>query len=188
MSEIKKQCTKCKEWKPATPECFYKHPTGKDGLASKCISCTLEYRKTAEVQRRDRHRRQTEEYRKWRRQYEGQDGKGYEIKKTYRTSQKGKDAQARYRESEKGKENAKRGWRKETYQHKKQKRPAQIAARVTVANAIRLGKIPSASALPCVQCGGNAQEYHHYLGYSKEHRLDVIPVCRKCHRDLEASR
>ena len=35
-----KQCTKCKEYLPATGEYFYKEPLGKDGFKTICIKCS----------------------------------------------------------------------------------------------------------------------------------------------------
>jgi hypothetical protein len=43
------------------------------------------------------------------------------------------------------------------------------------------GLLPPAKTLLCVDCGAQAQEYHHHNGYEPEHLLDVIPVCRACH-------
>jgi hypothetical protein len=46
------------------------------------------------------------------------------------------------------------------------------------------GKIKRAPSYHCrasLLCFKRATEYHHHLGYNKNHRLDVIPVCRKCH-------
>lgn len=37
-------CTRCNKVLPATLEYFYAHPSGKFGLAPKCIKCSREYR------------------------------------------------------------------------------------------------------------------------------------------------
>jgi hypothetical protein len=34
----------------------------------------------------------------------------------------------------------------------------------------------------CRDCNEQAEEYHHYLGYAPEHWLDVIALCKDCHR------
>lgn len=47
------------------------------------------------------------------------------------------------------------------------------------------GSLPKASACQCAICGQAAHHYHHYLGYEPEHWLDVIPLCRPCHRRSE---
>lgn len=36
-----KKCTKCGDEKPATLEYFYKHPSGKSGIASRCKACCI---------------------------------------------------------------------------------------------------------------------------------------------------
>lgn len=62
----------------------------------------------------------------------------------------------------------------------KQKR----AAHITLNNAIARKKVESVRACKCVQCGQQAQEYHH-ADYSKP--LDVIPVCTLCHNAIHAN-
>lgn len=59
--------------------------------------------------------------------------------------------------------------------------PERDKARVAVARAKKAGRLPKASDLLCVDCGRQAQEYDHYLGYNEEHWLDVQPVCKPCH-------
>ena len=54
-------------------------------------------------------------------------------------------------------------------------------ARSLVNVRIRRGTLVSPSTLLCVDCGGPASEYDHYLGYAPEHKLDVQAVCRPCH-------
>ena|SRR5579863_9599822 len=54
-------------------------------------------------------------------------------------------------------------------------------AKDKVKNEWRTGRTPKASQLNCTDCGKPACEYDHYLGYAKEHWLDVEPVCRSCH-------
>jgi len=65
MSEMivpQKQCTKCHEWKPATPEHFYRHKKSPDGLYPQCKACKDAYRKTPEG--RDVVKRKVEKWRK----------------------------------------------------------------------------------------------------------------------------
>jgi aspartate carbamoyltransferase regulatory subunit len=57
----------------------------------------------------------------------------------------------------------------------------RMLARGRVSNAVRVGKLPHVSTQNCVYCGKQAIQYHHYLGYEREHTLDVLPVCRSCH-------
>jgi hypothetical protein len=71
---------------------------------------------------------------------------------------------------------------------------AQEAAHRALRLAVRYGRIPRASTLPCVDCGHvwtpgeRRHEYDHHLGYAPEHRLDVQPVCTTCHADRERAR
>ena len=60
--------------------------------------------------------------------------------------------------------------------------PERQKARQAVAEAVKSGKLPRPSELRCTDCDRYAQEYDHYLGYAPEHRLDVQPVCIKCHK------
>ena len=57
-----KQCTKCKEWFPATPEYFYRHKKSRDGLYYSCKTCKDGYRHTPEG--REVVKRKVEKWRK----------------------------------------------------------------------------------------------------------------------------
>lgn len=59
--------------------------------------------------------------------------------------------------------------------------PEKHAARTAVTKMIELGWMPKASELRCVDCGGQAKEWDHHLGYSEECRLAVLPRCQRCH-------
>lgn len=50
----------------------------------------------------------------------------------------------------------------------------------TVGSAIRRGDLPPAKAMPCHDCGGRAEHYHHE-SYDRDKWLDVIPLCAACH-------
>jgi hypothetical protein len=54
-------------------------------------------------------------------------------------------------------------------------------ARAAVNQAVRRGKLPRVKTLQCVECGGQAEEYHHHISHKREHYLDVIPLCKTCH-------
>lgn len=66
--------------------------------------------------------------------------------------------------------------------------PERIAARNAVNNRVVSGRLLRAQDQDCVDCGVPAEQYDHYLGYEREHRLDVQPVCRSCHADRDAAR
>ena len=68
---------------------------------------------------------------------------------------------------------------RERARRQREKSPEKVAAR----NATRRLKYPEA----CECCGAVGKvEAHHYLGYSKEHHLDVMFLCKKCHRHQES--
>lgn len=60
--------------------------------------------------------------------------------------------------------------------------PEAQAAHNQIKAAIRMGLLPKASERPCRLCSNQATEYHHHNGYGVGHELDVIPLCRSCHR------
>lgn len=66
--------------------------------------------------------------------------------------------------------------------------PEKLRARMAVMNAVTAGRLPSAAQCRCSDCGRWADEYDHYLGYTHDHRLDVQPVCVRCHKAREKSR
>ena len=51
-----------------------------------------------------------------------------------------------------------------------------------VRTVIRNGRMVKPTLLPCFDCGEQAKHYHHHLGYSRSHWLDVRAVCMSCHR------
>lgn len=53
-----------------------------------------------------------------------------------------------------------------------------------VSQAIKKGELKKLSDCKCVECGNGATEYHHYIGYQKKNWLDVVPVCKPCHKEL----
>ena len=105
-----------------------------------------------------------------------QSPKGRASKRRYNRSPKGRQAQRRYDKTPKGKES-----RRRCAQARSARYPQKLAAEAFVRNAIRNGEIHAASELSCKDCGKQAEHYHH-PSYKREHWLDVIPLCLKCHR------
>lgn len=65
------------------------------------------------------------------------------------------------------------------------KNPERVSARSLVNQRVRFGRMPKASSLKCSVCGCDAKHYHHHNGYAFENRYDVVPVCVKCHNELD---
>lgn len=82
--------------------------------------------------------------------------------------------------------NWKGGISKDNYRYKKRqvkKYPKRARARSIVAKAKRTGKlIPK----PCLVCGASQDIQAHHEDYNKP--LEVIWLCRSCHRDLHEAR
>lgn len=109
------------------------------------------------------------------------------CQRAYRKTKKGKSvnrkADNKYRQTEKGKI-SRRVWQNQFHAHN----PNYQRALSAVNYAVRTGKLPQPDSLQCHYGEHPAQEYHHYKGYEPEHRLDVVPVCRKCHRKIHINR
>jgi len=167
---VTKTCSSCKEEKPLSE--FNLCRSTKDGRHNRCTLC---------------HRKADKRYR--------DSKKGTLQKATYRASPKGramvkasgtryaqtdsfKADQRKYKQSDKGKASGKR--RAAT---QRRIRPNHIAARLAVSHAIEQGKLPPAKECPCNcdYCNKQASQYHHWLGYAREHWLHVIPLCLDCH-------
>jgi ribosomal protein L34E len=58
--------------------------------------------------------------------------------------------------------------------------PQAFDARLAVFRAVQAGRLVWAGT--CELCGGNGRMHHHHQDYTR--RLDVIPLCRACHRTV----
>lgn len=63
----------------------------------------------------------------------------------------------------------------------KKERPLEMQARSAMGHAIRDGKLVPK---PCMMCGEKKVDGHHHNGYSKEHWLDVVWLCRIHHTQV----
>lgn len=162
-----KICTECKQLKDLNS---FSPGNAKFDRHSRCKECNAkiakEYRKT----------KRGKEYQK---QYWKSD-RGKRVLSRYKTSEKGKQAGRKYTQSKNGKEKL-----RQYTQSKRREDKARFQARAAVNNAVRSGKLPKVSTQKCISCYKNAQDYHHHKGHNKENWLDVIPMCRKCHRNYE---
>ena len=110
------------------------------------------------------------------------------CQKFYNQSQQGKIRMKRYKQTEKGKiankhyEQGKTG--KATKKRYRAKHSEREKAKNKVHNTIRAGKLCGPKTLACYYCPKPAEQYHHWRGYDKKHWLDVVPVCKNCHRNI----
>ena len=148
-----KKCSKCQLIKPKKD--FYKHVGCKDGTRPDCKEC----HKKSGAKRISKS--QKSEYDKLR----------YKENR-----QEVINRAAKWKKTDKGRIAARRSAKTQRDRH-----PEKYRARNAVYQAIKRGKIPHPSTLKCINCNKNAKQYHHHNGYGKKERLDVIPVCIKCH-------
>ena len=169
-----KICTKCETLKSWDE--FSKNKGKSDGHHSWCKKC---------ANTNKRAYRRTEKGKAARRKYKCSE-EGMASNKRYYLSEKGKAAARKYSRTKKGKETSYRGNHSEAgkrardsyYQRHKKDHKAHGA----VGRAVEAGILPHISTQRCKDCETAAIDYHHHLGYEKEHWLDVIPLCRKCHQ------
>ena len=117
---------------------------------------------------------------------------GRKYARKYQQTKKSKAYQKQFRQIEVGIATRKRASAKfhKTEKHKKAykkyciKNPEKRHAKNAVNYAVISGKLPRPDTLLCHYCPKPAQQYHHHKGYAKEHWLDVVPVCIRCHYNL----
>ena len=122
--------------------------------------------------------RKTEKYKIALRHYRQKSEKHKVSNKRYQKTEKGKATLRRYYQSEKGKVASRKFSLLYNIRY-----PERRKAGNAVNSAIRAGKLPCPNSLQCYYCPNPAQEYHH-PNYAKKHRLDVLPICKKCHIKL----
>src|ERR1700733_14678048 len=153
-----KTCQSCNI--PKATSDFYKDSRCQDGFKGKCKECYLKeraaYAKTESAKQKISKRNKSPERREWR--------------KSWSKGPVGRSIQARERKSDAFKARMKR-------YYLKNKGTDKINARAAIGYDISKGKIPPAKEVQCHKCPKQAEHYHHHLGYSKEHRRHVIPLC-----------
>lgn len=155
-----KKCTKCGLQKDESE--FYAKKTGRDGLTARCKECI----------RNDVAAYQNTEH-------------GKKVKHAYNHSEAGKAA-FRKHDRKRDKTEYRKQQKNQAGKKHRLKYEDRRKARQAVKDAVKHGKIPRVKTLTCSMCQAKpAEQYHHYLGYSKEHKLDIIPLCRTCHREVE---
>lgn len=152
-----KQCPRCKEFKDFSQ--FNKNRNKPDGLQNYCKIC----------QAKANHKY-------------NQSDRGKARAKRIRKTEQWKVYQDRYSRSDKGRIANLRKVLKYDRDN-----PEVKKAHDAVYHARRTGKLPYPKTLNCIECGKQAEAYHHHKGYSKENRLNVVPVCTKCHSAITRS-
>lgn len=82
----------------------------------------------------------------------------------------------KYKQSDKGKATAKKSSSAAYYRY-----PEKAIARSRLRYAVSKGII---NKEPCMDCGVEKVEAHHYIGYEEKNWYDVYWLCRKHHRDI----
>jgi len=105
--------------------------------------------------------------------------------KEYRVTDKGKqkhrEGSKKYQKTKKGKQTCNKAMKKWDDLN-----PSKVKAKNAVNYAVQIGKIPHISTQIC-KCGNQANHWHHHKSYEPECRLDVVPVCRVCHRKIHSN-
>jgi len=60
----------------------------------------------------------------------------------------------------------------------------QTQATKYVNHQVAEGKLANIGTQVCLDCGEQAEHYHHNVSYKREHWLNVIPLCQSCHFSL----
>jgi hypothetical protein len=152
MSESKK-CSACRLDLPLADFNRDKYATG--GLHNQCRRCHAEAVKRSYQRHKESTLARKTEYRNANRG---------------RVRQTDRDYYARNRQE-----------RQEYHQEWYARSPHVWKANRAVANAVQRGELAPVHTLACDKCGNPATDYHH-PSYAKEDRLNVIPLCRSCHR------
>ena len=171
-----KTCCRCKTEKELNE--FVKSSRSKDGFSNRCKHC---HRIASIKSCRDNPDGRKESYQKYYETHKQEHMKRC-VSWAKRNPQKVREIKLRCFKNmtEDQIERLNQHRRKSTIQQR-QKFPDKYKARSKVNNAIAKNKIPKASTLQCINCGNQAQQYHHHNGYNIEHWLDVVPMCIPCH-------
>lgn len=152
-TSLMKVCSKCGKEKPCSD--FVKNRSRSDGLAHYCKDCAYLARKLWQ----EKH---PESYRASKR-------------KTYwQNPERERERSKQYRENN-----------PEVVGHQNHEYVKNNPQRMHAVNAVNrlvaAGGMPPVASLACVECGGQANDYHHH-SYEQKYWLDVVPLCRSCHR------
>lgn len=154
-----KRCSKCKNVFPATLEYFHKSSRAKDGLRTECKTCRVSSSHNYYERNSEKIGAYVSEWQ--RNNYEK--WREYSIKSRHKNPEPSRQAARQY-----AKDN-----------------PEIVRAHHAVKYAVSKRYLPPVKDCKCAECGKQAQHYHHW-SYLPEHRLDVIPLCTKCHKKVHS--
>lgn len=177
--EALKQCTKCGEFKPATAEFFGR--SKRDGLTSSCKNCERSRCRAWRAENPDKQRA----YREMNKEYFNEYLRAYRAANPERRAKwsrasernRGPRDPARHRAYRQKNKSRIENWRIK-YQLTHQ---SAIKAKGVVSHAVKRRRLPAIATCRCATCHSSAAEYHH-PSYAADDRLNVIPLCRSCHR------
>lgn len=148
-----KQCSKCRETKPLSD--FNKNKSRPDGYAHYCKPCAM--------------------------------GRSRQWVESNRDTVRAAKRKYYWKNPEKERETARTNRREKPEANNRHNRtynkvhPGRMKAVNTVNRAVARGDLLPVCEKSCVSCGKQAQDYHHH-SYEPEFWLDVIPLCKSCHR------
>lgn len=201
-AETLKRCPRCCESKPTSE--FSKNSTTTDGLQTYCRPCCKAYIATPQEAPASKVCSRCEEDKPISEYHKRGGGHAYYCKACARKRALADVAAGTYRTPEfraRGRVNAmrylgKEGNREKMHEYQRSEKGKQLnrrqyekhqdklPARQSVKEAIEKGWLPRAYKLRCFKCGDVAREYHHSVGYAPDALLDVVPICRLCHRKI----
>lgn len=176
-SESTKVCSRCHQTLPVSA--FGSRKANRDGLMGYCRECynagLRAYRQTpagrSVAKRANRKHTATPQFKANRRIRERT---RYKTDPEYRA--KILAACREYSKTEAGRQTRSRASVAYRQQH-----PERVLARSMVNRAILAGRLVTPKGGQCFVCSGVAEEYHHILGYDRQHWFDVLPICKGCH-------
>lgn len=171
-----KLCCRCNTEKPL--EMFVKSSRSKGGYGSRCKACHCEISKKSAKENQQSRKDSSDRY------YANHKKECSERSKSWQKSNPVAVKEIRKRARIKNAESIRKYVSEFGVANQRKMRlkyPEKFKARNFVNNNIAKGRLERAKNLTCAHCGKQASDYHHHNGYSREHWLDVIPLCRPCH-------
>ena len=164
-----KRCTICKEYREESE--FHKDASRYDGLSPKCKQCQRVMQCLYWENNKEKYRKGGEKYQA-RPGSRRAPGSLQRYKEQHREEVNAAAREYNRRHSEERKEYTKA--------YNEQNRDKYLAAKA-LQRAIRHAVLPPAKECICADCGNQAKHYHHE-SYAEQDRLNVVPLCSRCHK------